>query len=73
MRAFADVGARKLAHGVFDDVPGQRRIPIFHYAKAPLPLLLCVKLGLTGEGPDSFEANLASLNLREGLDYLHFS
>ena len=41
--------------------------------EAPLPLLLCVKLGLTGEGPGSFEANLASLNLREGVDYLHFS
>ncbi len=40
---------------------------------APPPLLLCVKPGLTGDGPESFEANLASLNLREGEDYLHFS
>jgi hypothetical protein len=32
-----------------------------------------VKPGLTGDGPDSFEANLASLQLQEGRDYLHFS
>jgi hypothetical protein len=40
---------------------------------APRPLLLCVKPGLTGDGPDSFEANLASLGVTEGVDYLHFS
>jgi len=32
-----------------------------------------VKPNLTGDGPDSFEANLATLQLREGDDYLHFS
>ena len=37
------------------------------------PLLLCVKPGLTGDGPGSFEANLASLQLTEGEQYLHLS
>jgi len=37
------------------------------------PLLLCVKPNLTGDGPGSFEDNLASLQLQEGREYLHFS
>ena len=44
-----------------------------HIRDAKPPLLLCVKPNLTGDGPDSFEANLASLQLQEGRDYLHFS
>ena len=31
VRCFADVDARKLAHGAFDDVPGRRRIPVVHF------------------------------------------
>jgi hypothetical protein len=46
-------------------------LPVRRDAKAPL--LLCVKPGLTGDGPDSFEANLASLQLQEEREYLHFS
>ncbi len=43
VRAFADVDARKLAHGAYDDVAGKRRIPILHFrcafgcALAPAP------------------------------------
>ena len=43
--------------------------------QAKPPLLLCVKLAITGDGDGCFEANLASLGLTEGEDgdYLHFS
>jgi len=75
VRAFADVDPRKLERGIFDDgaLTG-RVIPIVHFSRARPPLLLCVKaLGLAGEGEGSFEANLASLKLEEGVDYLHFA
>ena len=92
--AFADVDARKLAQGMYDDMQGRRRIPILHFrcahaatarvcvatadcfmrsSVAKPPLLLCVKPNLTGDGPGSFEDNLASLQLQEGREYLHFS
>ena len=68
---------RAAAQGWYEDhVTGdRRRIPIVHFAAARPPLLLCVKLDLTGSGDGCFEANLASLRLREGEDgdYLHFS
>lgn len=48
----------------------------------PASIITCARPGLSvdlvcptaaGDGPGNFEANLASLNLREGVDYLHFS
>ena len=45
------------------------RIPVIHFSQAPPPFITCVGLNRT-EG--AFEANLASLNLREGIDYYHF-
>ncbi|KRT79376.1 hypothetical protein AMK59_6759 [Oryctes borbonicus] len=45
-------------------------IKIIHFKEAKPPIIICVKLNITdGE----FEANLKSLNLREGLDYIYFS
>nr|XP_025855197.1 UDP-GlcNAc:betaGal beta-1,3-N-acetylglucosaminyltransferase-like protein 1 [Vulpes vulpes] len=46
------------------------RVPILHFRAARPPFVICVKLDLTG---GEFEANLRSLNLREGRDFLHFS
>lgn len=58
------------------------------FAQSSLPRVACARCPKTiifsppcvlsfvrrpGDGPGNFEANLASLNLREGLDYLHFS
>lgn len=31
VRAFADVDARKIAQGAYDDVQGRRRVPILHF------------------------------------------
>ncbi|CAF1299153.1 unnamed protein product [Adineta ricciae] len=39
-------------------------------SQATPPIIICVKLGLTN---NDFEANLASLNIREGVDYWLFS
>ncbi|XP_078691225.1 queuosine-tRNA galactosyltransferase-like isoform X2 [Branchiostoma floridae x Branchiostoma belcheri] len=46
------------------------RVPIIHFKEASPPFVICVKLDLTG---GQFEKNLASLNLREGVDYFLFS
>ena len=75
VRAFADVDPRKVQRGCFDDgALTRRRVPIVHFSRAVPPLLLCVKaMGLAGEGEGSFEHNLASLALEEGVQYLHFS
>ncbi|XP_042198463.1 UDP-GlcNAc:betaGal beta-1,3-N-acetylglucosaminyltransferase-like protein 1 isoform X2 [Callorhinchus milii] len=45
-------------------------IPIKHFTDASPPFIICVKLDMTGGG---FEENLNSLNLKEGIDYHHFS
>ena len=77
VRCFADVDVSKLKRALFDDAAFTgRRIPIRHFSDAPPPLLLCVKAGgLAGEvgAEGSFEANLASLELQEGTEYLHFA
>ncbi|XP_043106674.1 UDP-GlcNAc:betaGal beta-1,3-N-acetylglucosaminyltransferase-like protein 1 isoform X2 [Puntigrus tetrazona] len=46
------------------------RIPVLHFTRASPPFIVCVKLDLTG---GVLEANLRSLQLKEGVDYLHFS
>ncbi|KAK3283774.1 UDP-GlcNAc:betaGal beta-1,3-N-acetylglucosaminyltransferase-like protein 1 [Cymbomonas tetramitiformis] len=68
--AFCDVDDKKLAQGVYEPYPEKRRIPIVHFTEAKPPLILCVKGDLTG---GQFEANIASLNLQEGHDFIHFS
>lgn len=73
VREFCDVDEKKLALGYYDDhaTGSERRIPVVHFSRATPPLLLCVKYDLAGDG--AFEKNLASLNLTEGVDFLHFS
>ncbi|XP_065283774.1 queuosine-tRNA galactosyltransferase-like [Dermacentor albipictus] len=72
--AFCDVDEKKISRGVYiyeesEEVP-KPRVPIIHYKDATPPLIICMKLDLTN---GSFEANLSSLNLVEGIDYVHFS
>ena len=67
--AFCDVDVRKLAVGVYYRQGMERAIPVVPYTAAVPPLLLCVKLDLTG---GQFEANLASLRLRSGIDFFYF-
>jgi hypothetical protein len=67
--AFCDVAERKLAHGQYHRPGMTRAVPIVHFRAAVPPLLLCVKMDLTG---GDFEAGLASLGLRPGVDYVYF-
>ena len=52
-----------------DESENSWRIPVVHFTEASAPFITCVGLNRT-EG--AFEANLASLNLRESVDYYHF-
>jgi hypothetical protein len=36
--AFADVDARKLAQGAYDDMQGRRRVPILHFRRVDVML-----------------------------------
>jgi hypothetical protein len=47
-----------------------KRIPIIHFSQAQPPIVCCVAMGRTD---GKFEENVASLNLREGVDYWHFN
>ncbi|GJQ83286.1 hypothetical protein Trydic_g8878 [Trypoxylus dichotomus] len=47
-----------------------RPIKIIHFKEAKPPIVICVKLNLTN---GEFEANLKSLKLQEGSDYIYFS
>ncbi|KAM7297568.1 UDP-GlcNAc:betaGal beta-1,3-N-acetylglucosaminyltransferase-like protein 1 [Ixodes scapularis] len=72
--AFCDVDEKKIAKGVYiyeesKAIP-RPRVPIVHFTAASTPLVVCMKMDLTD---GSFEANLASLNLKEGVDYIHFA
>ncbi|XP_069510645.1 queuosine-tRNA galactosyltransferase [Ambystoma mexicanum] len=72
--AFCDVSERKIGKGFYTYEESEERpkpkIPVQHYKEAKPPFIICVKLDLTG---GDFEANLRSLNLKEGVDYFHFN
>ena len=70
--AFCDVDAKKV--GTTYEYYGFR-IPVVHYASACPPFVTCVasdRHGADGGGEGSFEANLATLKLVEGVDYYLF-
>lgn len=72
--AFCDVDQKKIHRGFYTYEESKStpkpKVPICHFSCASPPFILCVKLGLTG---GEFEKNLASLQLKEGVDYYHFS
>ncbi|KAK3742711.1 hypothetical protein RRG08_025653 [Elysia crispata] len=70
---FCDVDESKIQKGCYiyeesKETP-KPRIPIVHFSTVRPPIIICVKLGLSG----NFEENLSSLGLKEGTDYLHFN
>ena len=71
--AFADVDLKKIAKKWYTfeccDKAPKPKVPIIHYTDLKPPVVICVKLGLSN---GNFEQNLASLNLREGIDFVHF-
>ncbi|TWW59555.1 UDP-GlcNAc:betaGal beta-1,3-N-acetylglucosaminyltransferase-like protein 1 isoform X2 [Takifugu flavidus] len=74
VRAFCDVDENKIRKGFYTHEESKQRpkpkIPILHYKAASAPLIICVKLDMTG---GILEENLDSLNLKEGSDYFHFN
>eukprot|EP00386_Alphamonas_edax_P002621 GDKI01007909.1.p1 GENE.GDKI01007909.1~~GDKI01007909.1.p1 ORF type:complete len:413 (-),score=56.67 GDKI01007909.1:23-1261(-) len=72
--AFYDVDETKINQKFYVDPTckgkGARKIPIKHWSEIKPPFVTCVKFMLTG---GVFEEYLASLQLREGIDYFHFS
>lgn len=73
--AFCDVDPKKISKKYYtyeDCVKGNKnkpKIPIIHFSQLKTPVIICVKLGLYNE---TFEKNLRSLNLQEGIDFIHF-
>ena len=72
--AFCDVDAKKIAKKVYTYEESHKRpkptVPIIHFSEVKPPVIICMKLNLTGGG---FETNLNSLGLKEGKDYYHFN
>ncbi|CAG2063959.1 unnamed protein product [Timema podura] len=67
--AFCDVDVKKVGKYYAPYEKGAKnypKIPIIHFKDSTPPMIICVKLDLTG---GSFEENIASLNLIEGTDY----
>lgn len=61
VRAWGDVDPKKIGKL-------QRERPILHFSQLKAPIVCCVALDREGR---EFEANLASLNLKQGHDYVH--
>ncbi|XP_069962866.1 queuosine-tRNA galactosyltransferase isoform X2 [Bactrocera oleae] len=74
VRAFCDVDKKKInkTYNHYDENAHRFTYvaPIIHFTHARPPLLICMKLDLTN---GAFEANLNSLNLCEGRDYVLFT
>lgn len=72
--AFCDVDPKKIKCGAYIYHESKEKIkptvPIVHFQSAKPPFIICLKLDLTG---GEFERNLASLNLKEGVDFYHFN
>lgn len=70
---FCDVDDSKIKKGFYiyeesKETP-KPKIPIVHFSAVKPPIIICVKLGLSG----NFEENLQSLGLTEGTDFVHFN
>ncbi|XP_073824130.1 queuosine-tRNA galactosyltransferase-like [Musca autumnalis] len=72
--AFCDVDKNKIAkfYKYYDRFSRLQTfsIPIVHFSQVKPPIIICMKLDLTN---GDFEANLSSLHLKEGQDYILFT
>lgn len=66
--AFCDISPKKINKKVV--VTRKGTVPIVHWSQVTPPVVICVSMGRTG---GALEANIASLRMREGIDYWHFS
>ena len=71
--AFCDVDEKKISKGFYvyeqSSLTSKPHIPIVHFSLAQPPFIICVKQDLTN---GLFEKNLAALQIKELLDYIHF-
>jgi len=73
VRCFYDVDKKKVEGMKFyvdSQDPLKRKVPIKHWTEAKPKFVTCVKYMITG---GTFEEYLASLNLKEGIDFFYFS
>ncbi|XP_032398052.1 queuosine-tRNA galactosyltransferase [Etheostoma spectabile] len=74
VKAFCDVDDNKIHKGFYTYEESKQRpkpkIPVVHYKDTSAPVIICVKLDMTG---GVLEENLNSLQLKEGMDYYHFN
>ncbi|XP_037804568.1 UDP-GlcNAc:betaGal beta-1,3-N-acetylglucosaminyltransferase-like protein 1 [Penaeus monodon] len=71
--AFCDVDVKKIGTCYTYEESKERpkpKVPIVHFSQIKPPLIICMKMDLTG---GKFEENLESLHLEEGKDYFHFN
>ncbi|KAK6726251.1 hypothetical protein RB195_004523 [Necator americanus] len=73
--SFCDVDEKKIRRGWFEDYDEatrtvRRKLPIIHVKVARPPLVICVKLDMTG---GDLERLVAESQWTEGRDYIHFS
>ena len=64
---FCDVDENKIKRGYHNPRKGIQ-LPVIHFRDVKPPLLICVAMGRTG---GELEKNIASLGLKEGVDYWH--
>ncbi|GFO38673.1 UDP-glcnac:betagal beta-1,3-n-acetylglucosaminyltransferase-like protein 1 [Plakobranchus ocellatus] len=73
VKMFCDVDENKIQKGYYiyeeSKESPKPKIPIVHFSSVRPPVVICVKMGLSG----NFEVNLSSLGLKEGTDYIHFN
>lgn len=67
VEAMCDIDPKKIKQG-YHNKQLKTTIPVVHFSQAKPPIVCCVAMDRGGE----FEANLALLNLVEGVDYYHF-
>ena len=71
--AMADVDPKKISKKFYTYEESKEirkpKVPIIHFSELEKPVIVCVKLGLYN---GNFERNLDSLNLIEGIDFVHF-
>ncbi|XP_042891742.1 UDP-GlcNAc:betaGal beta-1,3-N-acetylglucosaminyltransferase-like protein 1 isoform X2 [Penaeus japonicus] len=71
--AFCDVDVKKIGTSYTYEESKEKpkpKVPIVHFSQVKAPLIICMKMDLTG---GKFEENLESLQLQEGKDYFHFN
>mmetsp|Transcript_7462 Transcript_7462/g.9458 ORF Transcript_7462/g.9458 Transcript_7462/m.9458 type:complete len:137 (-) Transcript_7462:1102-1512(-) len=66
---FYDIDAKKIKNG-YHNIKVKKTYPVRHFSQAKPPLVICVALNRMEE---ELRANIATLGLKEEVDYYHFT